>query len=126
MIEQNQTQMDHVSLKLSHGRMDFMGRIFSESSWYDEATQSLTVQKLYVTDTNEQVYSIVSGAGKMRERRAYRISIHGDSCIVHNGNTETTLPFNMLMLAVRSICNLEEDATPTLEAVEEILRAANC
>ena len=37
-----------------------------------------------------------------------------------------TLPFDMLMLAVRSLCGLDENATPSLELVEETLRAANC
>ncbi|HBV41659.1 hypothetical protein JBF11_09265 [Taurinivorans muris] len=123
----NGSPMEQVCLKLDNGgEMNFKGRLFSESSWYDEDEASLTTQKLYVTDSHEQVYSVVSGDGKTKERRAYRINMHGDSCTVNNGSTEMTLPFDMLMLAVRSLCRLEDDATPSLETVEETLRAANC
>ena len=126
-VDENTSRMEKVSLKLDSGEnMDFNGRLFSESSWYDEDEASITTQKLYVTDTHEQVYSIVSGSEGRRERRAYRIATHGDSCTVNNGSTEMTMPFDMLMLAVRSLCRLDDDATPSLETVEETLRAANC
>jgi len=124
--DEDMSRMDKVSLKLDSGEhLNFNGRLFSESSWYDEDEASITTQKLYITDTHEQVYSIVSGAEGRRERRAYRIATHGDSCTVDNGSTKMTMPFDMLMLAVRSLCRLDDDATPSLETVEETLRAAN-
>ncbi len=126
-VDANMSRMEKVSLKLDNGeQLDFNGRLFSESSWYDEDEASITSQKLYVTDTHEQVYSVISGSESKRERRAYHIATHGDSCTVNNGSTEMTLPFDMLMLAVRSLCRLDDDATPSLETVEETLRAANC
>ena len=77
--KENDNRMEEVSLKLDNGgEMNFRGRLFSEFSWYDEDEASLTSQKLYVTDTHEQVYSVVSGAGKTCERRAYKINMHGD------------------------------------------------
>ena len=69
---------------------------------------------------------ILTGTGANRSRRAYRIGVQGDTCTVHNGRTEMTMPFDLLMLAVRSLCGLEDGATPSLELVEETLRAANC
>lgn len=127
MYQSKDNPMEQVCLKLDNGgEMNFKGRLFSESSWYDEEEASLTTQKLYVTDSHEQVYSVVSGSGKQKERRAYRINMHGDSCTVNNGSMEMTLPFDMLMLAVRTLCRLDDDATPSLETVEETLRAANC
>lgn len=126
-ISENNIRMDAVSLKLDNGeKLDFNGRLFSESSWYDEDEASITTQKLYVTDTHEQVYFVASGSEEKRERRAYRIATHGDSCTVNNGSLEMSMPFDMLMLAVRSLCGLDDDATPSLETVEETLRAANC
>lgn len=125
--DDDNARMEKVNLNLDNGsQMSFDGHLFSEASWYDEEEASLTSQKLYVTDTHEQVYSVVSGTGKKRERRAYKIAIHGDACTVNNGSTEMTMPFDMLMLAVRSLCRLDDDATPSLETVEETLRAANC
>ncbi len=118
--------MEKITLKMENGeKMEFVGRLFSEASWYDEDEASITIQKLYITDKHEQVYSIVSGAEGKRERRVYRIAIHADACTVHSGSMEMTMPFDMLMLAVRSLCDLNDDATPSLETVEETLRAAN-
>lgn len=37
-----------------------------------------------------------------------------------------TLDLEMLMLAVRALSGLEKDDAPTLDTVEETLRAANC
>lgn len=119
--------MESIALALDNGaQLNFQGRLFSESSWFDEETGMLTRHKLYITDKNEQVYSVISGSGKVKNRRAYRISVHGDACTIDNGLSELTMPFNFLMLAVRNLCGLEEGATPTLELVEETLRAANC
>lgn len=123
----NTIKMDAISLKLNNGeKLNFNGRLFSESSWYDEDEASITTQKLYITDTHEQVYFVASGSEEKRERRAYRIATHGDSCTVDNGSLEMSMPFDMLMLAVRSLCGLDDGATPSLETVEETLRAANC
>ena len=35
------------------------------------------------------------------------------------------LQFDMLMLAVRGLCGLDDGATPSLEMVEDLLKAAN-
>lgn len=119
--------MEEIALQLDNGAvLEFSGRLFSESSWFDEETGALTRQKLFLTDKNEQVYSVVAGMGKSRSRRAYRIAIHGEACTIFNGRSEMTLPFDMLMLAVRNLCGLSEGATPTLGLLEETLRAANC
>lgn len=118
--------MEHVCLKHDNGAdIAFCGRLFAESSWYDEESGTLTRQKLYVTDQHDQVYYIVSGTGSQRSRRAYRLSVMGDHCIIYNGATEITLQFDMLMLAVRGLCGLDAGATPTLSMVEEMLKAAN-
>ena len=118
--------METVCLKHDNGAdISFRGRLFAESSWYDEENGILTRQKLYVTDQHDQVYYIVSGAGSQRSRRAYRVSVRGDHCVIHNGASEMTLQFDMLMLAVRGLCGLEAGATPSLSMVEEMLKAAN-
>lgn len=118
--------MEDVCLKHDNGAdIKFRGRLFSECSWYDEENGVLTKQKLYMAENNEQVYYIASGNGAQRERRAYRIAVMGDHCVIHNGVNEIVLQFDMLMLAVRALCGLEAGATPTLAAVEETLKAAN-
>ena len=118
--------MEDVSLTHDNGPdIFFRGRLFAECSWYDEERAALTRQKLYVTDTNEHIYYLVSHCGKERQHRAYRLSVLGDRCVIHNGNTEMVLQFDMLMLAVRTLCGMNADAEPTIELVEQTLKAAN-
>lgn len=118
--------MENISLKHDNGDdMRFQGRLFSECSHFDEDNNSITRQQLYVTDNGEQIYYIVSSNGRERSRRAYRLGIHEDNCVINNGKAEITLKFDMLMLAVRALCGLDANATPSLEMVEEMLKAVN-
>ena len=118
--------MEDVSLKHDNGPdIFFRGRLFAECSWYDEESSALTRQKLYVTDTNEHIYYLVYHAGDSRQRRAYRLSVLGDRCIIHNGNTEMVLQFDMLMLAVRSLCGMNAVTESVIDLVEQTLKAAN-
>ncbi len=120
---------DHetVSLALDNGTtMSFNGRPFAGGAWYDEETATMTRQQLYVTSANEHVYSIVTGAGRQRSRRAYRVALQGDTCHINDGQQEMTIELEMLMLAVRALTGLDQDAVPTLEVMEDTLRAASC
>lgn len=123
-----QNTMETVTLHLDNGAvMTFSGRQFAGGSWYDEETGTLTRQNLYVTEYNEHVYSITTGSGVTRSRRAYRVAMHGELCTINDGKTEMTLEREMLMLAVRSLIGLDDqESEPLLEMVEETLRAANC
>lgn len=118
--------MENICLKHDNGEdLRFQGRLFSECSHFDDDNNSLTRQQLYITDNGEQVYYIVRSSGRNRTRHAYRLSVQDDNCIINNGKAEITLKFDMLMLAVRALCGLDADATPSLEMVEEMLKAAN-
>ncbi|MBD5607378.1 MAG: hypothetical protein HDQ93_00820 [Desulfovibrio sp.] len=118
--------MENISLKHDNGdALRFRGRLFSECSFFDEESGSLTRQQLYVTDAGEQIYYIVRGTGKDRSRVAYRVSVDGDSCVMDNGKESIAMSFDMLMLAVRSLCGLASDAKPPIAAVEDMLKAAN-
>jgi hypothetical protein len=118
--------MEDVSLSHDNGPdIFFRGRLFAECSWYDEERETLTRQKLYVTDTNEHIYYLVSHSGEERQRRAYRLSVLGDRCVIHNGSTEMVLQFDMLMMAVRGLCGLNAEAEPVIDMVEQTLKAAN-
>lgn len=119
-------QMEDITLKLENGEnMRFQGRLFSESSDFDRESGALTRQQLYKTDNGDQVYYIVRTQGNERTRNAYRLSIQGDTCVINNGRMEIAMQFDMLMLAVRSLCGLNADATPSLDMVEEMLREAS-
>jgi hypothetical protein len=118
--------LEDVVLKHDDGAdIFFRGRLFAECSWYDDEQNALTRQKLYVTDCNEHIYYLVGRCGEERWRRVYRLSVLGDRCVIHNGDTEMVLRFDMLMLAVRNLCGLGADDVPALELVEETLKAAN-
>ena len=126
MAETGRRSMEDVSLKHDNGPdIFFRGRLFAECSWYDEEHKTLTRQKLYVTDTNEHIYYLVSHCGEDRQRRAYRLSVLGDRCVIHNGNAEMVLQFDMLMLAVRNLCGLSAEAESAIDMVEQTLKAAN-
>lgn len=120
------TDMEEICLKHDNGEpLRFMGRLFSECTHFDEDNSCLTRQQLYIADNGEQVYYVTRSLGRERERHAYRLSVTDDICVINNGRMEVTLKFDMLMLAVRALCGLDADATPSLEMVEEMLRAAN-
>lgn len=122
-----QKNLENVVLHLDNGaELTFSGRQFAGGSWYDEETGILTRQNLYITESSEHIYSIVSGRGQERSRRAYRVSLQGETCSINDGRTEMTLDLEMLMLAVRALTGLDKNDAPTLDMVEETLRAANC
>lgn len=119
--------LENITLHLDNGAdLSFSGKQFAGGSWYDEETGVLTRQNLYVTDKSEHVYSIISGQGVARSRRAYRVTLEGEQCVMDDGRNSMTMDLEMLMLAVRALTGLDKESTPTLEMVEETLRAANC
>ena len=81
----------------------------------------------YMPAKRDQVYYIIRSRGATSvTRHAYRLRSGGDLSVINNGRSEMTLNFDMLMFAVRGLCGLSEDtAVPSLEMVEEMLRAAN-
>lgn len=118
--------MENICLKHDNGEdIRFQGRLFSECSHFDEESGTLTRQQLYLTENGEQIYYIVRATARDRSRHAYRLAMDGDNCVINNGRSEITLQFDMLMLAVRALCGLDNEATPSLEMVEEMLKAAN-
>ena len=120
MTDDALTSRANVVLHLDNGaEMQFSGRPFAGGSWFDDETGELTRQKLYTTESGEHVYSIVTGKGQQRSRRAYRVSLHGEACTINDGRTEMTLDLEMLMLAVRALSGLEKDDAPTLDTVED-------
>ncbi|OMQ04347.1 hypothetical protein BW722_03505 [Lawsonia intracellularis] len=121
-----QNTFKNIVLRLDNGtEMSFLGRQFAGGAWYDEETNILTRQHLYVTDTNEHIYSIVSIDGGKKSTRAYRVKLYGNQCILNNGRTEMILEFEMLMVAVRALTGIDKEDTPSLNIIEETLRAAN-
>ncbi|ABB39481.1 hypothetical protein Dde_2685 [Oleidesulfovibrio alaskensis G20] len=120
--------MEKLTLQSDTGAdITFRGRLFSESSYFDEETGMMTRQRLYVTDQNQQVYSIVTSDGRRKERRVYLLKAEEGVCRINNGLYDVTVPVELLMLAVRGLCGLteSEQSTDFFAALEESLKAAN-
>lgn len=101
----------------------FCGQLYSESSYYDEEAATLTRLRLFITDTGEQVYSIVSGSGTQKHRRHYLVSAMGQRCRVSDGVQTLVLPVEMLFAAVFGLCGIDPERAEELRpAFEENLR----
>ena len=104
----------------------FRGQLFSESSYYDEETATLTRLRLFTTETGRHVYSIISGAGAEKTRRHYVVTPQGDTCQMSDGIQTLTLPVEMLFAAVFGLCGIDPERAEELRpAFEETLRMAN-
>ncbi|MBQ1846323.1 MAG: hypothetical protein II132_10375 [Desulfovibrio sp.] len=121
-MEGQDRNLAEICLKVD-GSEDFVfkGRIFSECSWYDEEFGIQTRQKLYVTDTSDQIYYIVR-SGAEKSRKAYRLSCDNGIYTIWNGSFQISLTPEMLKIALRSLCGCKEEVEP---AVEEMLGAVN-
>ena len=125
-MDDNKKFMESICLKHDNGAdLQFRGRLFSESSWFDNENDILTKQKLYLTEENEQVYYIVRIQNSERTRSVYKLSIDNNQCTMANGISKMTLEIDMLMLAVRQLCGLNDETSKSLSMVEEVLKVAN-
>lgn len=122
------TTMEEITLKNDvGGDITFMGRLYSESSYYDEETSVVTRQRLYVTDQNQQVYSIVASNGTNKDRRVYKLHMDGEMCRINNGLFDISVQLDLLLTAVKGLCGVKNLAQSEefLQTLEESLRAAN-
>ncbi len=107
-------------------KLSFRGRLFSESSYYDEDSSGITRLRLYVTDDGAHVYSIVSGDGESRSRRNYTVRPHGDMCSMSDGRQSLTVPVDLLFASVFGLCGIDPSLAEELRpAFEEALYAVN-
>ncbi|CAK7030918.1 MAG: hypothetical protein DELT_02784 [Desulfovibrio sp.] len=104
----------------------FSGKLFSESSYYDEEHGALTRLKLFVTDDGRQVYSVVSNSSTAKWRRVYTMRVEGDLCHISNGMQEMTLGIDMLLTVVTGLCGIDEAQGETVRAfIEDSRKSAN-
>lgn len=103
-------RMEEITLENDTGaNITFTGRLYAEHSFFDEDTQALTHQRLYVTNNGGQAYSVVTSDGKTKERRAYTIRRDGHLCKIHNGLFDVSVNANDLIAVVRGLCGLAEN-----------------
>lgn len=108
------------------GDLTFTGRLFSEGSFFDDESGSLTRLRLFTLGGNRLVYSVVSGAGKQKDRRVYMLKVEDNSCQIDNGQQSIAMPVEMLFTAVSGLCGLEAGQESELRAaLEESLIAVS-
>ena len=127
MTEQLQEPAEEHVLRNDAGvEVKFQGKLFSESSYFDEEQGTLTRLKLYVTNDGRQVYSVISGSSSAKWRRVYVLHVEDDLCHINNGLQEITLRVDMLLAVVFGLCGVDAAQADTLRAfLEDTLKAAN-
>jgi hypothetical protein len=95
-------------------QLSFQGRMFAESTYFDEQTSTLTRIRLYVTDNGRHVYSIVSGAGAEKSRRYYEVVPGEESCEISDGVHSLCVPTEMLFASVFGLCGIDPDRAEEL------------
>lgn len=117
---------EHVLRNDAGDEIRFHGKLFSESSYYDEDQGALTRLKLFVASDGRQVYSVVSGSDTAKWRRVYVMRVEGELCHISNGVQEITLHTDMLLTVVFGLCGIDASQGDTVRAfLEDSRKAAN-
>lgn len=118
--------MERIILQSDNGtRLEFTGRVFSETSFYDEENGSLTRMRLFLTDEGSQVYSIVVADGGCKQRRHYSVKPEGELCMMSDGLQTLAVPTEMLFASVFGLCGLDPARADDLRTTfAETLRLA--
>ncbi|SHN56209.1 hypothetical protein [Desulfovibrio litoralis] len=120
--------MEQISLKNEFGdEVRFRGRMFSESSYYEDVSGVLTRHCLYKEESGQYVYSIVSGSAAQKSYRVYKMRIEGENCIINNGALEMNVSIDLLLSSVFNLCGIDnQDALDLRETLVESLNTASC
>lgn len=103
-------KMEQITIENDTGaNITFVGKLYAEHSFFDEETQALTQQRLFVTNSGEQAYSVITSDGKSKEKRAYLIKREGHLCKINNGLFDVTVNANDLLAVVRGLCGMSQD-----------------
>lgn len=105
----------------------FTGVLCSENMYHDHEAGTVTKQRLYLTDTNEQVYSVVISDGVNKDQRVYKMRIEKDQCRIDNGLFDVALDLTLLSSVVRGLCGLDGSvqADEFFSTMVETLHAVN-
>lgn len=109
------------------GKFDFTGRLFSEGSFFDAETGTLTRLRLFAMQDGRLVYHVVSssgGSGENKDRRVYVLTVEDDVCHMDNGKQSISMPMEMLFAGVYGLCGMDASQEEELKAtLQESLRA---
>lgn len=115
---------EKVTLRSDNGAtIVFQGYVYSETSFFDEETSTLTRLRLFITDEGKHVYSVVSGAGAGKTRRHYIMVPGEELCEISDGILSITVPTEMLFASVFGLCGIDPSRAEELRpAFEETMR----
>ena len=103
----------------------FRGRMFAESSSYDDESASLMRLRLFLSEDGAHVYSIVSGTSTEKSSRYYVVQREGDMCRMNDGRQVLVVPVELLFSAVFGLCGIDPAQAESLRpVVEDALHAA--
>ncbi|MCT4534618.1 hypothetical protein [Halodesulfovibrio sp.] len=107
--------------------IEFTGVLCSENMYRDPEAGTVTKQRLYLTDTKEQVYSVVISDGINNDHRVYKMRVENDQCRIDNGLFDVALDMHLLASVVRGLCGLNNApyAEDFLSTMVDTLYAAN-
>jgi len=107
--------------------LEFTGVLCSENSYHDPEAGTITKQRLYLTDTKEQVYSVVVSNGVNKDQRVYKMRIENNQCRIDNGLFDVALDIELLVSVVRDLCGLDSasHAEDFFSTMVDTLHAAN-
>lgn len=107
--------------------MEFTGLLCSENTYHDHESGTVTKQRLYMTDTKDQIYSVVVYDGVNKDQRVYKMRVEDDTCRIDNGLFDVALDLSLLASVVRGLCGIDgtAHAEEFFSTMVENLRAAN-
>ncbi|MDL2285411.1 hypothetical protein LJB93_01550 [Desulfovibrio sp. OttesenSCG-928-F07] len=108
----------------NNGSLTFTGRLFSEGSFFDSESGSLTRLRLFAMEDNRLVYYVVSTENGEKDRRVYVLTVDSEVCRIDNGQQSIVMPMDLLFSAVFGLCGMEESQQEELRStLQESLRA---
>ncbi len=128
MSDLNKISSGKNSLKLDNGKtMEFLGKIIGETSWFNEASSSITRQRIYETDKGSHVLAVMEGDGSNRSSRAYSLVVQDSVLHMSDAKQQLEIPHELFILFAKEIlARAGANADSAIEDIEELLKAANC
>ena len=107
--------------------MEFTGILCSENMYHDHESGTVTRQRLFMTDTKDQIYSVIVSDGMNKDQRVYKMRVEDDVCRIDNGLFDIALDVSLLSSVVQGLCGLnsESKAEEFISTMVDNLRAAN-
>lgn len=117
---------DDIVLHSDNGAsLHFKGRLFSESTCFDDTSGTLIRLRLFSMHGGGQVYSIITTSDTQKNRRYYTMRPVGELCEISDGVQTLTLPVEMLFNSVFGLCGIDPSQAENLRSsFEESLKFA--